>query len=600
MPPTTYLLATRDPELLRAWWVVVPAGARVVTLNEIVQSGAVIVPGLPTIMVAEESVLGELPESCLELPMVFVGDRNGDTYERLALSSTGTRVCLSHQDSQLRLGEFLPLLEEIAARGSAAKLLWNQKKRATTDSEPARVSEIRRDPSGTWWGWMGDAVESMGSREELLGEFRRMAKRALRTSHVVFFLRDDAGYRADRGEFFCAGNDALSQYLTLHPVAIDGNHWATDLNPVAELSIRQRMAAWSVRLIVPLHDNGRLAGWMAVGVRDDGLAYEEIDVGRAANIARLLRQMLGAGGASTRGASPAHAGQGALVAKYFPGMLILGRDESPPENTPAGVRTLIADVRKLKIARRLTPTAGQPFRASAGVVAETQGVWVSWEDATDELVEQHRRERAERLALLHDLALTLNHELGNSLVSLATLRQNPGAETNSPVLLAAIRRDIAALESINRHLASLPTFSEVMAESVDLRALISSVGRKTGISVETGSKPVLLDIAPRLIEFGLESIIDSIAENRPGLGKRELAISLRTAVRDSSPLAVLSIRGAALALEGILPPPEAGATPTHGRIGVFIAKEIVRLHGGTIEAGTGTNGPEILITLSRW
>jgi len=600
MPPTTYLLATRDPELLRAWWVVVPAGARVVTLNEIVQSGAVIVPGLPTIMVAEESVLGELPESCLELPMVFVGDRNGDTYERLALSSTGTRVCLSHQDSQLRLGEFLPLLEEIAARGSAAKLLWNQKKRATTDSEPARVSEIRRDPSGTWWGWMGDAVESMGSREELLGEFRRMAKRALRTSHVVFFLRDDAGYRADRGEFFCAGNDALSQYLTLHPVAIDGNHWATDLNPVAELSIRQRMAAWSVRLIVPLHDNGRLAGWMAVGVRDDGLAYEEIDVGRAANIARLLRQMLGAGGASTRGASPAHAGQGALVAKYFPGMLILGRDESPPENTPAGVRTLIADVRKLKITRRLTPTAGQPFRASAGVVVETQSVWVSWEDATDELVEQHRRERAERLALLHDLALTLNHELGNSLVSLATLRQNPGAETNSPVLLAAIRRDIAALESINRHLASLPTFSEVMAESVDLRALISSVGRKTGISVETGSKPVLLDIAPRLIEFGLESIIDSIAENRPGLGKRELAISLRTAVRDSSPLAVLSIRGAALALEGILPPPEAGATPTHGRIGVFIAKEIVRLHGGTIEAGTGTNGPEILITLSRW
>ena len=58
--------------------------------------------------------------------------------------------------------------------------------------------------------------------------------------------------------------------------------------------------------------------------------------------------------------------------------------------------------------------------------------------------------------------------------------------------------------------------------------------------------------------------------------------------------------GVELALEGILPAPEPGATPTHGRIGVFIAKEIVHLHGGSIQAGTGTNGPEISLSIRQW
>jgi hypothetical protein len=281
-------------------------------------------------------------------------------------------------------------------------------------------------------------------------------------------------------------------------------------------------------------------------------------------------------------------------------VILLAADEKPADGTPPAVRGLIAEVRQLRVERRLTPSPGQTIRARAGLVEATQKIWVCWEDAAAELAENQRRERAERLALLHDLALTLNHELGNSLVSLAALRHNPGAETNSPVLLAAIKRDIASLEVINRHLASIPTFSEAAAETVDLRALVCSVGRKAGISVETGSEAVPLDVAPRLVEFALESILESIAENRPGLGKRELVLSLRTAGSGDSLAAVLGLRGAGLVLEGILPVPKPGTAPTHGRIGVFIAKEIIRLHGGSIEAGTGVNGPEIAITLRRW
>jgi hypothetical protein len=528
--------------------------------------------------------------------MIFVGDQHGESFERLAQTPGAVRVCLTMADSHARLGEFLPLLEEIATRAGTSALLL-EKKEERGSRPVARVSDRGSETSESWWDWVGDAVEAIGTRENLLSEFRRMAKRTMRTSHVVFFLRENSGYRADRGDFFCPNSDVLIQYLVHHPVVLDGVNWPVSLAPVVELSIRQRMAAWSARLIVPLHDNGRLAGWIALGVRDDGQPYEADDCTRVTHLGRLLRQMLTC---APKAAASGTGDRSVLAAKYLPGVLILGAGENPPEAVPPAVRALVAEVRRLHVTRKISPVASQPIRASAGPIVETQGVWVNWEDASVELQEQHRRARAERLSLLHDLALTLNHELGNSLVSLAALRHNPGAETNSPVLLAAIKRDIASLEAVNRHLASLPTFSEVSSESIDLRALVCAVGRKSGVMVETGSQEVRLDVAPKLIEFGLESILESVAENRPGLGKKDLMISLRTAGSGENLSAVLSIRGAGLALEGILPAPEPGATPTHGRIGVFIAKEVIHLHGGSIQAGTGTNGPEISIVIRQW
>ena len=591
MSSATFILASRDPEIIRAWWVLVPSGARVVTLSEIVQGDAILVAGAPLVTVVEESVVGELPAICLEAPMIFVGDHYGEVFERLSLNATSPRICLNATESQTRLGQFLPLLEEIATRGATENLL---RERATQPLPAPAVSadDRRSDIPDTWWDWMGDAVEAVGDRAQLVDEFRRIVKRTMRTSHAMFFLREEGGFRADRDAYFCPASDPIAHHLSRHPVFIDETPGGMTASPVVELSIRQRMAIWGARLIVPMHDNGRLAGWIGLGVREDGLPYDAADRARLSKLVRLMRQML----AKTAGRSGGLE-KSPLAAKYLPGAAILGAHEAAPESWPAAVRTLIADVRQLRADRSLVPGPGQPYRARAGMIEETQGVWIFWEDAGGELQEQHRRARAERLALLHDLALTLNHELGNSLVSLAALRHNPGAETNSPVLLAAIKRDIAALEAINRHLASLPTFSEVSAERVDLRALVCAVGRKCAVTVETGPRDVMLDVAPKLIEFGLESIVESIAENRPGLGKRELMMSLRTI---DAATAVISIRGAGLALEGILPAPRPGAAPTHGRIGVFIAKEIVHLHGGTIEPGAGTNGPEILITIRQW
>jgi hypothetical protein len=63
---------------------------------------------------------------------------------------------------------------------------------------------------------------------------------------------------------------------------------------------------------------------------------------------------------------------------------------------------------------------------------------------------------------------------------------------------------------------------------------------------------------------------------------------------------LVSIKGKSLELEGILPEATPDSVPNQGRMGVFIAKEVIRLHGGSIHAGPGMEGTEILISLRKW
>ena len=168
------------------------------------------------------------------------------------------------------------------------------------------------------------------------------------------------------------------------------------------------------------------------------------------------------------------------------------------------------------------------------------------------------------------------------------------------MLLAAIKRDIGNLETINRHLASIPTFREVDPEPADLRGLIRQVGDNLGIAIDVGPKEIALSVVPPLIEFGLKAILESVIENRPEHGKSGLSVQLSSSGEGEQLTALIAIKGEKLELEGVLPLPEPGDIPSHGRIGVFIAKEIVRLHGGEIHSGPGIAGSEILISIHSW
>lgn len=595
--PATHLLATDDPALFAAWQAQLAPGRPVVALAEAAQPGA-LHPAVPLVVVLDSAAAGRLPAALERCPTLFVGEPRSLPYEQARLAGRA-RVFLSYADSRVRLGEFLPLLEEVAERNAALELVVERSRRQEAGAGNGSRSPIR--PAG-WadtpeiWDFLEGAVENLASRERLLGEFRRASRYLLRASHAVFFLREPDGFRADRGESFCPADDPLVACLSRHPAVLDGADWPGPADPVAELAVRHRMALWGARLLVPMHDNGRLLGLIAFGVRDDGQPYDEADRARGVFVARLLRQFLAQ--STQLGQLTAHYEHTRIGGKYLPQSLILAADEPPPRHVPLAVRALIGEARHARDTRRIHPSADQPFRASAGLIAETGGAWAFWEEASGEVFDRAQRARTDRLTLLRELALTLNHELGNALVSLAALRH--AADAAPAALLDTVRRDIARIEAVNRHLVNLANFAEVQPQEIDLRDLLREVGGRCGVSVEVGPDPVTMTVAPKLLAFALASVVETIAENRPELGTRELSVQLRSTGESDSLTALISVKGRQLELEGILPEPAPEGVPNQGRIGVFIAREVIRLHHGEVHAGPGLEGTEILISLQRW
>jgi len=364
---------------------------------------------------------------------------------------------------------------------------------------------------------------------------------------------------------------------------------------VAELAVRNRLALWGARLLVPVHDNGRLLGLIALGVRDDGQAYDQADRARAVFFARLLRHFI---------AKSAHfsrlnhlAEQASLGAKYLPGTLVLGPDENAPRHVPLVVRDLIGQVRRTREVCRVAPSEGQPFRASAGLVAETGGVWACWQEASAEMHDAAARQRAGRRGVLRELALTLSHELGNALVSLATFRFSTPEQPLPTAIIETVKSDVIKLEALNDHLAIMQTLHEADSAPVDLRELAQGIGHSLGLRVEVGPDPVILAANKKLLDFALRALIKTITENRGALGARELALQVRSTGVGTELTALLSLKGKTLELEGILPEPTEGEVPNLGRLSVFLAKEILRLHHGEIHAGPGMEGTEILLSL---
>jgi hypothetical protein len=589
--PTLVILATSDVSLADAWERQLPAGRTALRLLPQSIAGGTS-PGFAAVVVLDAAAEDNLPGSLVRCPTIFVGEPRSLPYEQAKISGRA-KIYLSYEESTTRLREFLPLIEEVAEKQSMLDLLLEKTRRTEA------VRSVTRPPAAVdaaeLWDFLEGAVENLDTRDRLIAEFRRASRHLLRASHAVFFLREAQGFRADRGTSFLPENDPLVAFLENHPVVIDGTVWEGPADPVAELAVRNRLAMWGARLLAPIHENGRLHGLIALGVRDDGQAYDDADRTRAVMFARLLRHFLVK--SAQLGRLHHLAEQATLGAKYLPGTLVLAADESPPRQVPLIVRDLIGRARRSREICRSAPAEGQPFRASAGLIAETGGVWACWEEASAERHDAATRQRAERRSLLRELALTLSHELGNALVSLATLRQiDPGQALPAPLLEAA-RGDVLRLEGLNANIGLMQTLHEAVPIAVDMREVAQSVGAALKLRVEVGPDPVPLTLAKGLMEFSLRSLIATVIENRSALNAGELVLQVRSTGKGAELTALLSLKGKHLELEGILPEPTEQEVPNQGRLGVFIAKEILRLHQGEIHAGPGMDGTEILISL---
>lgn len=589
---TLVILATPDAALADSWERQLPLGRLALRLDpQMFQGGTA--PGFSALVVLDAVAEPTLPGSLVRCPTIFVGEPRSFPFEQAKMASRA-KVFLSYEESTTRLREFVPLVEEVAEKQSLVEMLLEKNRRL----EPSRqVPRPVAPDAAEFWDFLEGAVENLDTRDRLLTEFRRASRHLLRASHAVFFLREPEGFRADRGTSFFRADDPIVGFFETHPAVIDGTNWDSPADAVSELAVRNRLALWGARLLVPVHDNGRLLGLITLGVRDDGQAYDEADRTRAVFFARLLRHFLAKSAQLSR--LNLLAEQLNVGAKYFPGTLVLGRDEDAPRHVPLAVRDAIGQTRRTRQVCRISPTVEQPFRVRSGMIAETGGVWAFWEEASAEIHDAQAREWAGRRDMLKEIALTLSHELGNALVSLAVFRQAGRDRPLPEALVDTIKSDVAKLEALNENLALMQGLHEVEPATIDVRDLVQHVGHSLGLRVEVGPDPVELNASKKLLEFAVRALIRTVGENRPEHGLKDLALKVRSAGTGADLTALLSLKGKNLELEGILPEPMADSVPNQGRLGVFLAKEILRLHKGEIHAGPGMEGTEILISLRR-
>lgn len=553
--------------------------------------------------------------------VVIVGEPHSHPFEQARQNRTA-RLFLSYEESRVRLGECVGLLEEIADKNSQLQSAVERTRRSeapfpreTSAPFPAPAAE-----SSESWDFLESALAHLDDQPRLLDEFRRAARYILKSARVLYFFRQGDSFVSNEGDYRCDASHPLVLWLEEQPATLDSNQWNGIDDPAIDAPIRQQLLSWGARLLVPLHANGQLLGWMALGPRADGAAYRESDKFRAVMQGRLLERCL------ERSAmlQDYHRSRGhaTLRAKYLPGSRLLTRAELATADLPVEVRAVASEA--LHTQKTVTQPARVPYRyrVQAGPVPEIDGVWTVWEESAAEierintLLEQHRRE------LFRSLGLTLSHELSNPLVSLVTFAQllargsNPPIGGSNPPLPAgpadgstppmtgvalarevALGNEVAKLKLLNEHATLLGEIAQPIAKATDLTVILTDLSATRGLTTRFVEEPLVLNIDPALVKFAFGSILDAISANRLDEGLQHLILTLRAVGAGQQRTAVITIEGKRLELDGILPVPTPGSTPNQGRLSVFLAREILRLHGGTLQAGPGLKGTDIQISL---
>lgn len=549
--------------------------------------------------------------------VVLVGEPHSHPYEQ-ARQNRAARLFLSYEESRVRLGECVNLLEEIADKNSQLQSALERTRRSESPF-PREVTAPAPAESAESWEFLESALAHLDDRARLLDEFRRAARYNLRSGKVLYFFRQLDAFVSDDESFRCEATHPLALWLEEHPAALDLNQWAGIDDPTLEAPIRQQLVGWGARFLIPLHAHGQLLGWMALGPRADGAPYRESDKFRAVLHGRLLERCLErCSSLEDYNQSLTHA---ELRAKYLSGSRLLTRAELATTELPVEVRAVASEA--LHTQKTVTQPARVPyrFRVSAGPVPEIDGVWAVWEDSAPEiervsvLLEQHRRE------LFRNLGLTLSHELSNPLVSLVTFAHlltrgstppmgsnppmsgtppagdDPSVGSASLAREVALTSEIAKLKLLNEHATLLSEIATATAQAVNLNLLLSELATARNLTTRFVEEQLVLQLDANLVRFAFSALLDAIAANRPDEGLQHLILTLRSVGAGAQRQAVITIEGKRLELDGTLPLPAPGTTPNQGRLSVFLAREILRLHGGTLQAGPGLKGTDIQISL---
>jgi hypothetical protein len=142
----------------------------------------------------------------------------------------------------------------------------------------------------------------------------------------------------------------------------------------------------------------------------------------------------------------------------------------------------------------------------------------------------------------------------------------------------------------------LGEIAQPVGRATDLNALLNELAAARGLAARISDEPLVLHVDSNLLRFAFSAIFDAIAANRPDEGTQNLILTLRNVGAGANRTALVSIEGKRLELDGTLPFPDPSMPSNQGRLSVFLAREILRLHGGSLQAGPGIKGTDIQIS----
>ncbi len=594
--PATFILTTPDAELASAWTRQLPVPPQRFSDSndlrvELQRPGA-------RVWIKDLCDENSRFKAHGDTVVIVVGKPQSIPFEEAKLNQT-QEFFLSYEQSRHDLQRLTLWASELADKRAVLALMKERPRRSEVQSsspfEPARRSLNELE-------FVEAAIDHLEDRSQVIEVFKRGFRARLRASRVSIFLREGARYydfSAPEG-WECGQGDPLVYWLQEHAGIVDAETIDTIDNPPVESHLRQRMASWNARLIVPVEVHGALGGWVVFGPKADGRAYGSVDREDALFLVSLLSRFLGQH--NVLDAALTAQNDLRLLDRNGPKFRILSTDGSAEEALPVEAREVVG------IARREGKRVEREFgrmRVSAGPVSETGGYWVLWDEFGGTAESVAKKLESERYQILHDLGIIISHELANALFSVSTyfqhVRKNPAEAAAVLPLLSRVDEDMERLKEMPHILGSLYEMAQRPTTQVDMKQVVESVAREVEGTVDVA------DIAPTLwgheenLRCALVWLCREIKARRNSAEESgrdpKIKITLQQRRRDGNDvICLVSIAYPGLRLDQIK---IGGATNVdeYPTVPVYLAREIIRFHFGTIHVGQGLDGPELNVAL---
>jgi hypothetical protein len=290
----------------------------------------------------------------------------------------------------------------------------------------------------------------------------------------------------------------------------------------------------------------------------------------------------------------------ALIQKHGPRFTLISASGRTGEPLPVEAREVAALA--IRESRRVEREFGK-LRVAAGPVPGG-GCWVSWDESSLTAESMAQKREAERHQILHDLGIMISHELANAMFSVNTyfqhVRRQRSTDDAGHPLIERVGQDMERMKQMPYLLSTLYEMSKQPTGRVDMKRVVQSVAKEVGGQANTpDTGPVIWGHEKNLHDalVWLCREIVSTNEKVESINRdAKITISLQLRRRDDEAICLVTIAYPGLRVEQIKVG-EPARTEEYPTVPVYLAREVIRFHFGTVHVGQGLDGPELMIAL---